>query len=135
MDMADNISLVMDPHQFVPAPGQGALAIQTRTDDTELIEMLSPIDDANARITTDVERHILAALHGGCSIPLGVYSQVNGDEIEIIAVISDVKAVNFIRKTAICSISEAEFAAEKIANELLESGGRKILDDIRSENK
>lgn len=135
MEMSDNISLVMDPEVFVPAPGQGALAIQTRADDAELIEMLSPLDDANARITTEIERHILAALHGGCSIPLGVYSQVTGDEIKIIAVISDVKAVSFIKKTATCAISEAGSVAEKIANELLESGGRKILDDIRNEDK
>ena len=135
MQMAGNISLVMDPEEFVPAPGQGALAIQTRADDAELIEMLSPIDDANARITTDIERRILAALHGGCSIPLGVYSQVDGDQIKIIAVISDVKAVSFIKKTATCPVSEAGSFAEKIANELLESGGRKILDDIRNENK
>lgn len=131
MDMADNISVVLDPEEFIPAPGQGALGIQTRIDDTELIELLSKIDDADARITTDVERKVLAALHGGCSIPLGVYSKVDGDNVNIIAVISDVDGVKYIRTEETCKVDEIDDTAQKIADHLLNSGGKEILAEIR----
>jgi len=132
LSMADNISVVMDPEIFVPAPGQGALAIQTRTNDTDLINLLSPIENSSARITTTIERSILSKLHGGCSIPLGVYSQVKDDRISLIAVLSNVDATRYIRKTAECDISESEIIAEKIAAELLDEGGREILEEIRT---
>lgn len=131
LSMSDNISVVLTAEEFVPAPGQGALAIQTRSDDRELLELLSAIDNEQARITTGIERSILAKLHGGCSIPLGVYSQVEGDEISLIAVISNTDATKYVRKTAKCAISDSEIIAEKIAAELLDEGGREILEEIR----
>lgn len=131
LSMSDNISIVLDPEVFVPAPGQGALAIQTRSDDTDLIDMLSAIENDNARITTTIERSILAKLHGGCSIPLGVYSQVRDDQISLIAVISNTDATRYVRKTAKCAVSDSEIIAEKIAAQLLEEGGKEILEEIR----
>jgi hydroxymethylbilane synthase len=131
LSMSDCISVVLDPTEFIPAPGQGALAIQVRDDDHELLELLSELDNNNARITTTVERSILSKLHGGCSIPLGVYSEIQGDEISIIAVISNVDATKYVRKTAKCSIAEAETIAETIATDLLDSGGREILEELR----
>jgi len=133
LSMSDNISLVLAPEDFVPAPGQGALAIQTRSDDKDLLELLSGIDNIEARITTTIERSILSKLHGGCSIPLGVYSQIQGDEIFLIAVISNIDATRYIRKTAKCRISESEEIAEKIATELLNEGGKEILEEIRKD--
>ena len=131
MEMADNISVVLDPQEFIPAPGQGALGIQTRDDDTELIQLLASLDNPDARITTDVERKILAELHGGCSIPLGVYSTVNDDIVKIIAVISDVDGVKYIRTEETCKIEDIDTAAKKIAEHLLNEGGKEILAEIR----
>ena len=82
LGLSGHISLILPPEDFIPAPGQGALAIQTREDNTELCELVSRLDDPNARITTQTERRILAGLHGGCSIPLGVYSKIDGDTVE-----------------------------------------------------
>jgi hydroxymethylbilane synthase len=131
MEMADNISVVLDPQEFIPAPGQGALGIQTRAGDTELIQLLASLDNPDARITTDVERKILAELHGGCSIPLGVYSTVNDDNIKIIAVISDVNGVKYIRTEETCKITDIDTAAKKIAEHLLSEGGKEILSESR----
>ena len=131
LSMSDCISVVLSPEEFVPAPGQGALAVQTRDDDQELISLLSEIDDRNARLTTNIERSILSKLHGGCSIPLGIYSQVKEDEIFLTAVLSNVDASRYIRKKAKCKISESEILAEKTASELLADGGKEILKEIR----
>lgn len=132
LTMSDEISLVLNPEEFVPAPGQGALAIQTRNDDRELLELLSAIDNEEARVTTTMERSILAKLHGGCSIPLGVYSQLDNDNINVIAVMSNIDATRYVRETAICRICDLEATAEKIAGQLLDKGGREILEDIRN---
>lgn len=133
LSMDSSISVVLTPDEFVPAPGQGALAIQTRSNDTELLQLLSALDDPKTRISTEIERSILSQLHGGCSIPLGVYCEVEGDVVSLIAVISNIDATKYVRKTAKFTISESVEVAERIARELLEEGGREILDSIRTD--
>ena len=135
LGLTDKISAVLDPQQFLTAPGQGALAIQVRADDTELVELVSRMDDETTRIMVEAERTVLAAMHGGCSIPLGVYSQINGGNITIDAVISDVESKNYIRRTKTGQVSEARTCAAQLAAELLAAGGQEILDKIRGERK
>jgi len=71
LGLADKISAILPPEEFLPPPAQGALAVQIRADDTELAELVAKLDDRDARITAETERRILASMHGGCSIPLG----------------------------------------------------------------
>jgi hydroxymethylbilane synthase len=135
LGLTDRISAVLDPQQFLTAPGQGALAIQVRADDTELVELVSRMNDETTRITVEAERTVLAAMHGGCSIPLGVYSQINGSSITIDAMISDIEGNKYIRRTKTGLTVEARACAEKLAAELLAAGGQEILDKIRGERK
>ena len=132
LGMADKISTILPPQEFLPAPAQGALAVQIRTDDSELAELVSKLDDKNSRIAVEAERAILSSMHGGCSIPLGVYSQISGDNIIIDAVISDVEGDKYFKRSITGHINQANVFAEKLAQELLTSGGREILDQIRN---
>ncbi len=132
LGLADKISAILPPQEFLPAPAQGALAVQIRTDDNELAELVSKLDDKKSRIAVEAERAILSSMHGGCSIPLGVYSQISGDNITIDAVISDVEGVKYIKRSKTANINEAKFCAEELAQELLHAGGREILDQIRN---
>lgn len=131
LGLSDKISAVLDPTLFLSAPGQGALAIQVRADNAELIELVSKLDDEQTRIATSAERQILAQMHGGCSIPLGVYTQIQGPNITIDAMVSDVDSGKHIRISKSAAIEEAETIAKEIANELLSSGGREILEQVR----
>jgi hydroxymethylbilane synthase len=70
----DVVSEVFEPDDMVPAPGQGALAVECRADDSELIALLSAIDDAATRAAVTAERSLLAALEAGCSAPVGAYA-------------------------------------------------------------
>lgn len=133
LGLSDNISLVLGPEEFIPAPGQGALAIQTRQDDTELCELVSRLEDPNTRITVETERRILAGLHGGCSIPLGVHAVVIEDTIHINAVLSNLDATKYLSKSRSCSVAEAMETADRMTAEILEEGGKEILDEIRVE--
>jgi len=133
--LAHKISAVLPPEEFLTAPGQGALAVQVRADDTELIKLVSKIDDEPTRVATTAERHILAAMHGGCSIPLGVYSHISGDTITIDAMLSDPEGKKYIKCSQTDRVSQAKTCAEKLARKLLAAGGQEILDQIRNTQK
>ena len=132
LGLADKISAILPPREFLPAPAQGALAVQIRAADTELAEIVSKINDTDSRITVEAERTILTSMHGGCSIPLGVYSQISGDNITIDAMLSDVEGKKYINRSKTSRINEANSCAEKLAQEMLAGGGREILDQIRN---
>jgi len=135
LGLADKISAILPPQEFLPAPAQGALAVQIRTADSELAELVSHLDDKHSRIAVETERCILTSLHGGCSIPLGVYSQICGDTITIDAMISDVEGKKYIKRSKTSCINEAKSCAEELAQELLAAGGQEILDQIRNSRK
>jgi hydroxymethylbilane synthase len=130
LDLADKISFVFDPAVFIPAPAQGALGIQSRTDDDETNEILAAIDDKNARTTTAAERKILTTMHCGCHAPVGAYAEITGGDIHIRAFISDLEGKNFMSRELAGPAEDAEKIAEKIANELLKAGGKEILESL-----
>jgi len=65
--------------EFLPAPGQGALGIQCRTDDEAIRSLLAPLDDVSTHAAVDAERGVLEALGSGCSLPVGAYATVDGE--------------------------------------------------------
>lgn len=79
---------VLDPAVFVPAPGQGCLAIEARTDRADLHEALAPLNDAASRLALDTERAVLAGFGGGCSAPVGAYCLVRDEELVVHAFVS-----------------------------------------------
>ena len=133
LGLTDKISLVLPPGEFIPAPAQGALAVQIRSDDNELIELARQIDDENSRIAVETERYVLGVMHGGCSIPLGVYSQISGGEITTCAIICSVDGEKYVRHSVTSSIDQAKIAAGKLARKLLDNGGREILIRIKND--
>ena len=130
LNLTDKISFCFDPAQFIPAPAQGALAIQTRTDDTDTCNLIAAIDDEKNRTTTSAERKILTTMRCGCHAPVGAFAKITRNFIEITAFISNLDGTNFIRRQAIGPAVDAEHLAENIANDLLTSGGKKILESL-----
>ncbi|UCG56736.1 MAG: hydroxymethylbilane synthase [Phycisphaerales bacterium] len=133
LDLADRISAVLSPLEFLPAPAQGALAVQVRTDDTESVEFVAQLDHRESRIRAEAERRILASMHGGCSIPLGVYSSINQDIIALDAVVCDLAGARYIRLSKSSHIDNVTTCAEELARELLAAGAQDILDQIRKD--
>ncbi|MBC8379784.1 MAG: hydroxymethylbilane synthase [Planctomycetes bacterium] len=133
LGLSHNISLILPPEELIPAPGQGALAIQTREDDTALCKLVSRLEDPNTRVAVQTERRILAGLHGGCSIPLGVFSRIEKDTIHISAILCNLAATKYIRKTVSCSIDMALETADVMIQQILAEGGKDILEEIRDE--
>jgi hydroxymethylbilane synthase len=127
LGLGQRICFCFDPAQFIPAPAQGALAVQTRGDDVATNKLVAAINDNNARMTSFAERQVLATMQCGCHAPVGAYAKITGSDIEIHAFISDVEGKNFIKRQITGLAKESDKLAEQIANDLLSSGGKKIL--------
>ena len=132
MGLEDKISAILPPDEFLPAPALGALAVQIRDADAELGDLVGRLDDKNARLGAETERHILASMHGGCSIPLGVYTRICDDTISIDAIICDLEGKRCIKRSKTVPVTQAKTCAEEMADELLNAGGREILKEIRN---
>jgi len=130
LGLGEKISLVFDPTEFIPAPAQGALAIQTRIDDKRTNEIVAAINDKQVEIETAAERKILTVLQCGCHAPVGAFAKIIDSQIKIQAFISNVDGTNYITKTKEGNAAEAETIAENLAKELLTSGGKEILKNI-----
>ena len=133
LGLAKKISFVFDPAEFLPAAAQGALAIQTRSDDIATNELIAAIDDEKARTTTSAERKVLTTMQCGCHAPVGAFAKITADDIEIRAFISDLQGSNFICRQITGQATNANKLAEQIAEELLEAGGREILEETSGE--
>ena len=114
--------------EMVPAPGQGALAIQAREDD-DAADAAAAIDHDRSRTAFETERDLVRRLGGGCRLPLGAYAEVRGDAVRLLAVVIRPDGSDLL-----WSQVEAERprdAAAEAADVLLGAGAGKILDEVR----
>jgi hydroxymethylbilane synthase len=118
LGLADKISIIFDPTKFIPSPAQGALAVEIRADDTETKEIVSKLDDKDARITTAAERMVFSALGCGCHAPAGVFAQLSGDKITVFACLSDPDGGNFREHSLSGPIADSANLAKYLADKL-----------------
>ena len=89
LGMEDIITEYFDPFEFIPAPGQGAIAIQTRSSDTELNRLLVKINDTKTELETIAERLFTKAMGGGCKLPVGAYAVIEGDQLKLYGMVAE----------------------------------------------
>ena len=116
---------------MLPAVGQGALAIECRAGDTDILSAIAFLRDAGMTTAAQAERAFLRRVEGGCQIPVGVYAEVDADgQISIDAMISSVDGQRICRSDAQGAGEQAEALGTALAEELLDAGGREILKEI-----
>jgi len=113
LGLGQKISFCFNPTQFIPAPAQGALAVQTRTDDIETSKLIAAIDDEKTRTVTFAERQVLVTMQCGCHAPVGAFAKIAGDDIEICAFISDLEGKNFISRRITGPAEDADKLAKQ----------------------
>ncbi len=127
----EEITEVLDPLTMLPAPGQGALAVECRADDTELVELLSLLDDPQSRAAVLAERSLLAALEAGCTAPVGGYAEVaegdEGLEIYLRGVVVSVDGSTDLRLSATGPFDDAEAVGARLAADLLDAGAADLM--------
>jgi hydroxymethylbilane synthase len=126
----DEITEVLDPLQMLPAPGQGALAVECRVDD-DLVDALRVLDEPTTRSAVTAERSLLAALEAGCTAPVGAYAEAaegdDGLELYLRAVVVSLDGSESIRKSATGPLTAAERVGRDLAADLLDDGAGALV--------
>ncbi|HKM82024.1 MAG TPA: hydroxymethylbilane synthase [Candidatus Acidoferrum sp.] len=125
------ITEALSPEISLPAVGQGAIAIEARVNDTEAADILGKLDDAETRTAVIAERALLAALQGGCQVPLGAWARIERGELVMDAVVCSVDGVQYVRQRATAPPDQAAQLGEHMAKLLIESGARDILEEVQ----
>jgi hydroxymethylbilane synthase len=136
----DAVTETLEPVQMLPAPAQGALAIECRAGDNDLVSALAVLDDADTRVAVTAERTLLAKLEAGCSAPVGAIAEVvesideEGnvfDELSLRGCVAAVDGSDVIRASGIGAADGAEELGISVATELFELGARELISDTR----
>jgi hydroxymethylbilane synthase len=118
----------IEPDVMCPAVGQGALAIETRSDDRSTRSLLGFLDDAETRRAIECERALLGALGGGCQVPIGAYAEKREGQLHLRAMVGRPDGSEILREHA--SGDDAEKLGRETAQSLLQRGAEKILKDV-----
>ncbi|MBU1802738.1 hydroxymethylbilane synthase [Nocardioides sp.] len=137
IDRLEEATEVLDPLQMLPAPGQGALAVECRSDDT-LAGSLAVLDDAGSRAAVEAERSVLATLEGGCSAPIGALADVvegeDGEELWVRAVALSPDGSLSVRMSASGDLADAAGVGERLASEMLADGAGQLTSSAEVQN-
>lgn len=126
----DRIKEIIPPEFCLPAVGQGALAIECRTDNTDVRAMLEFLNDQATQQATDAERAFLGLIEGGCQVPIGVHAVTGGGKITIDAVIASLDGTKVLRDSLQGQADDAVRLGRELGNKMLDQGGRAILAEI-----
>jgi hydroxymethylbilane synthase len=120
----DAVAQVFEPEEMLPAPGQGALAVECAAGSAELVALLAAVDDPSSRAATTAERSLLAALQGGCSAPVGAYAAHTPatDTVHLRAAVFDHDGGGAVRASGSGASAAARALGHEIAEELLRRG-------------
>jgi hydroxymethylbilane synthase len=124
------ITETLSPEVFLPAVGQGAIAVECRLKDTEAAGIVGGLDDAETRTAIIAERSLLAALHGGCQVPLGAWARIERDELVLEACVCSVDGLQYVKQRATSAPDRAAELGGHMANLLMEAGAQSILEEV-----
>jgi hydroxymethylbilane synthase len=130
----DRISEIIDENIMIPAVSQGIIAIESRSGDSFIQQIIDKINHAETAIAAKTERIFLNVLEGGCQVPVGCYTQQNGDQFSIIGFISMPDGSNRINGNLSGKTADAEKIAHSLAVSFFEKGAAKIIEFIRQNN-
>ncbi|NUF26732.1 hydroxymethylbilane synthase [Gilliamella sp. ESL0254] len=127
------IKQYIDINLILPAVGQGAIGIETRSNDECLLSLLAPLDNNHSRQCIIAERAMNKALQGGCQVPIACYSQLNNDTLTLQGFVGCVDGSQIIRAELKGPASQAEQLGHNLAKQLLNQGADKILRELIDE--
>lgn len=125
----------LEPPDWLPAPGQGAIAVQSRADDPETTAILAPLDHAPTRAAVTAERTFLAALEGGCQVPIGALATRVSGAFVLHGLIAELSGRRVLRASVAGDPSRPDAAGEELASILLDRGAGEILASLREKKR
>jgi hydroxymethylbilane synthase len=125
------ITETLDPLQMLPAPAQGALAVECRADDARTVELLARLDDPATRACVAAERSTLAALEAGCSAPVAAYAEIaegeDGPELYLRASVTAIDGSDAVRDSVTGRVEDAAALGRALAADLLDRGAAALM--------
>lgn len=135
LEVQRRITVFLDPPDWLPAAGQGAIAIQIRSDDTRMRDLLAHIDHTPTSIATRAERAFLAALDGGCQVPIGALVSDVGGAPTLYGMLADLSGRHIVRGSRALDPRSPESTGEALAAEIRSRGGTSLLVELRQLSK
>jgi len=130
LDRLSEVTETLDPLQVLPAPGQGSLAVECRSDRTDLVALLARLDHADTRAAVTAERALLAALEAGCTAPVGALAEVvegdDGVELSLRAFVGSEDGAVELRRSAVGPLDDPVGLGRRLAAVLLEDGAAEL---------
>ena len=126
-----HIRSYLDAPAWLPAAGQGAIAVQTRLDDDRIRALAEAMNDAPTMRAVRAERAFLAALEGGCQVPIGALAMQEGDEALLHGMIADIDGRRVVRGSIVLDLADPELSGIRLANQLRGEGASDILEGLR----
>lgn len=130
LGMGDRIHQVLPSDVSLHAVGQGALGIECRTDDPEVLELLKVLQHEPTAQRCYAERAFLRVLEGGCQVPIGVNTTIDGDTLTLTGIVASLDGQTFVKDTVSGPAHDAEQIGIQLANQLKQQGAQTILDEI-----
>lgn len=131
LEVQQRITMFLEPPEWLPAPGQGAIAIQARIDDARMTSMLAALDHEPTSIATRAERAFLAALEGGCQVPIGALVSAMEGQPALYGMLADLRGSHIVRGSRLLDPSAPESTGEALAAEIRSRGGSSLLVELR----
>lgn len=123
----DRIRCCLEPEESLPAIGQGAIGIETRSNDEAVKQLIAPLEDSNTTLRVSAERAMNETLNGGCQVPLAGYAVLEGDELYIRGLVGEPDGSRVLRSEIRGKASEATALGIQLAEDLLKQGAGEIL--------
>jgi hydroxymethylbilane synthase len=129
LGLLDRATEEMSPEVMLPAPGQGAIAVQCR-DEADTLDLIQGIDHVPTRLATIAERSLLAGLGGGCATPVAAYGWFEGSELLLsgrVVAVDGSSAVDVAARQACTTVEDANSVGEQLARQAIERGAVALL--------
>ena len=135
LGLANHVTEIFEEKQFYPAPGQGVIAVESRLSDPETEEVLHPLHHAATGLRLDCERAFLKRLEGGCQLPCGITTKINGENLSASGVLFSTEGNTWVEGRLDGKAEHSEVLGTNLADWILEHGGAEILEKIHHERK
>lgn len=130
LELEDRIKGLMSPEDSLPANGQGAVGIECRVDDAELLELLKPLDHHETRLRVEAERAMNKGLMGGCQVPIAAYAELQGDQLWLRGLVGRPDGTEIIFEEMTGPATQGKEMGAEMAKRLLARGADKILAEV-----
>lgn len=135
MGQKAEITEYLDERVMLPAVGQGALCIETRQNDDDTASIMEKLDHYDTNICVTGERAFLKQIEGSCHIPVACFGRIKNKKVVLTALVASEDGREVIKEEIISPMDKVENSGRTLANNLLEKGGKKILENLNSDNE